>query len=435
MNNFESFKLPEFLNNSLKKMNIKQPTPIQEKAIPWALEGTDILANAPTGTGKTIAYLLPLLTKLNENNDTTALILVPTRELAAQIQVAARTLANNTMGVTLLIGGESIFKQILALRKKPRIVIGTPGRIIDHLRRKTLNLTPTKFLVLDETDRMLDMGFTEDLQHIVQKLPEVRQTLMFSATIPPSIKTLSSTYLKNPQHISVGSTTQPVQKIKQETLEIKSSDKFTCLIKELDNRQGSVIIFVKTKHSADRLADKLTEKKHEADAIHGDLKQRKRDQVIKNFRNLKKRIMVATDVAARGLDIPHIMHVINYDLPQCPEDYIHRIGRTGRAGMEGFALSFISPDETHKWKRIYNLIHLGKSEETSFSNKKPSRKRRKPFANKQANEQQPKKSRKPNESKNWNPKEKPFKKKRRNESQSKDSPFNRQKSFKKRAKG
>ncbi|HRE32128.1 MAG TPA: DEAD/DEAH box helicase, partial [Candidatus Berkiella sp.] len=251
-----------------------------------------------------------------------------------------------------------------ALKRRPRIIIGTPGRIIDHLQRRTLNLQSVRYLVLDETDRMLDMGFSQDIETILGNLQDERQTLLFSATLPQAIVKLSKKYLaENAQRIAIGSTTEPSRQIKQETIQVSSGSKFTTLLTALEEREGSVIIFVKTKISADKLAEKLQEKDHAADAIHGDLNQRKRDRVIREFRNNKCRILVATDIAARGIDIPHIMHVINYDLPQCPEDYIHRIGRTGRAGMTGFALSFVSPDERHKWKAIHRLIHAGEETE------------------------------------------------------------------------
>ncbi len=379
MTTFASFGLPSFLNESLDRMSIKIPTPIQEKAVPPGLEGFDILASAQTGTGKTIAYLLPLITNLLKDSQASALILAPTRELAAQIQQAAHALfgKNMSLNTALLIGGESMGKQLSALRRNPRLIVGTPGRINDHLQRRTLKLQETRFLVLDETDRMLDMGFTEALKKIVHYLPKERQTFMFSATMPSSIKALSMTYLTNPQHISVGSTTAPSLQVKQETLQTSANDKFPILLKELNDREGSIIIFVKTKHGADRLAEKLSNQNHPAAAIHGDLRQRKRDEVIRDFRNLKHRIVVATDVAARGLDIPHIKHVINYDLPQCPEDYIHRIGRTGRAGMEGSALSLIAPEDNQKWRRIHSLINLGKESPVAANTDTP-RKRSKP---------------------------------------------------------
>jgi len=382
MTTFKSFGLPSFLNESLEQMGITSPTPIQEKAIPAGLEGRDILGSAQTGTGKTIAYLIPLITNLMKTERSTALIMAPTRELADQIQAAARKLHGKKLGVVLLIGGDSMYKQLSALKRQPRLIVGTPGRINDHLTRGTLRLNETRFLVLDETDRMLDMGFSDVLKKIVHHLPKERQTFMFSATMPPSIKTLSMTYLTNPQHIAIGSTTQPIVKIKQEILQTLSADKFPCLLKELNKREGSVIIFVKTKHGADRLAEKLSRQNHHATAIHGDLKQRKREEVIRDFRNLTKRIMVATDIAARGLDIPHIKHVINYDLPQCPEDYIHRIGRTGRAGMEGHALSLVSPEDGNKWKRIHNLIETGKDDPSLAAvSKSPRKQKSRPYQN------------------------------------------------------
>jgi superfamily II DNA/RNA helicase len=217
---------------------------------------------------------------------------------------------------------------------------------------------------------------------------------MFSATMPPSIKTLSLTYLTDPKHISIGSTTQPIQKIKQETLQTSTSDKFSNLLKELNEREGSIIVFVKTKHSAERIAEKLIRQNHHASAIHGNLKQRQREAVLKDFRNLKKRIIIATDIAARGLDIPHIKHVINYDLPQCPEDYIHRIGRTGRAGMEGCAVSFISPEENQKWRRIHTLMHTGKDEAPSGSSGESRKKsKQRPFRSAEASKHGPSKHR------------------------------------------
>jgi len=374
MTTFASFGLPSPLNESLARLRFTVPTPIQAKAIPPGLEGEDILASAQTGTGKTIAYLLPLLTHLLNSSRTSALILAPTRELAAQIQDNARALLGKKVETVLLIGGESMGKQLSALRRHPRLIIGTPGRINDHLTRKTLILNETRFLVLDEIDRMLDMGFSQAIKKIVSYLPPERQTFMFSATLPHSIQQLSYTYLKNPRRIAIGDSTQHVAKIKQETIQTNSTDKFECLVSELNKRDGSVIVFVKTKHGADRLAEKLTRQNHEAAAMHGDLRQGKREEVIRNFRTLKKRIMIATDIAARGLDIPHIRHVINYDPPQCPEDYIHRIGRTGRAGLEGCALSFISPEDYHKWKNIPNLNLPGKSGPSSHHVDKPRKK-------------------------------------------------------------
>lgn len=359
MLNFKSFGLPSEMVQALERLEITAPTPIQEKAIPAALEGADLLATAQTGSGKTMAYLLPTITKMRHNAHEQALILAPTRELAEQIKNALVSLLGRKgqHDVALLIGGASLFKQFIALKKSPRFIIGTPGRIIDHLERGKLTLSGVRFLILDEVDRMLDMGFSEALEVILKDVPKERQTLMFSATLPPNIAKLSKKYLNNPTHITIGSTTQVALQIKQAVIKTTAGERFGHLLKELESREGSVIIFVKTKASADVLAEKLQAKEHRAEAIHGDLRQRRREAVIRAFRKGVSRIMVATDIAARGLDIPHIKHVINYDLPQCAEDYIHRIGRTGRAGLEGNALSFVLPSEGGKWKAIHRLLN------------------------------------------------------------------------------
>ena len=247
-------------------------------------------------------------------------------------------------------------KQLRQLGKRSRIIVGTPGRINDHLKRKSLNLSVTKYLVLDETDRMLDMGFTPQIEMVLKFIPKDHQTLLFSATLPQNILRISERYLRSPKRISAGSTSVPIAKIKQETLQVYKENKYDELIDQLIARKGSILVFVKTKRNADRMVKRLKEDDHSADAIHGDLRQSKRDRVINGFRRGVKRILVATDVAARGLDIPLIQHVINYDLPQVPEDYVHRIGRTGRAGSEGSALTFLTPDDRIMWNSISKLI-------------------------------------------------------------------------------
>lgn len=372
-------------------MQITAPTPIQQETIPLAIEGFDILASAQTGSGKTIAYLLPAILKLAKDPQSTALILAPTRELAAQVHQALMKLQGNaaSLKAALLIGGASMFNQLRDLRKKPRIIIGTPGRITDHLMRRTLSLGSVRFLIIDEADRMLDMGFGVQLDKIAEFLPQTRQTLMFSATLPPNIVKLSNKYLRDPKRVSIDSSKQEAPKIKQDTLHISTSEKRAKLTQELDQRQGSIIIFVKTKRRAESLAEELREKEYSADAIHGDLSQRQRDRAIQGFRNSKCRIIVATDVAARGLDIPHVMHVINYDLPDCPEDYVHRIGRTGRAGAEGFAMSFISPEERHKWRAIAQLLKIPFTDQGGGGRLEPGRRpyssqRRRPGGQKRA---------------------------------------------------
>jgi len=361
MENFNNMDLPGEIILSLERMSIITPTEIQKKAIPVALKGTDILASSQTGSGKTLAYLLPIISSIIKNNSR-ALVLVPTRELAHQVRT---TLNKVTMGFkvssAVLIGGEPMAKQYMQLKSPPQVIVATPGRLLDHLSQKTVKLVGVKTLVLDEMDRMLDMGMKEQVADINKHLPGKAQMLMFSATMPQDIISFSYKYVVNPERISVGSTTTAAVQIKQETLKVTDKEKFPELIKQLESRAGSVIVFVKTKRGADQLAKMLKFENHKADAIHGDLNQNRRDRVISAFSNYKTQILVATDVAARGLDIKHVMHVINYDLPMCAEDYLHRIGRTGRAGAEGYALSFISPEDSIRWKAIERLMTKGES--------------------------------------------------------------------------
>lgn len=362
MTTFEQFGLPAQLAAALARMKYTTPTPIQEQAIPLALQGKDVLGTAQTGTGKTAAFGIPLVAKLLGSPRGSALILTPTRELAAQvIEVIEQLLGQySPIKATLIIGGDSMPKQIAALRNRPRIIVGTPGRINDHLERGTLMLHEAGFLVLDEMDRMLDMGFETQIERIVKFLPAQRQTLMFSATLPDTITRMSAKYLNQPERIKVGATNATASNIEQEVVHVSESGKYEELLKQLKAREGSIIMFVRTKRGADRLAERLNKQNFRADALHGDLHQRQRERVIDAFREKKFRILVATDIAARGLDIPHIEHVINYDLPQVPEDYIHRIGRTARAGADGAAICFIAPSDHDKWREIHRLLHPGK---------------------------------------------------------------------------
>jgi len=358
MNSFEQLGLPAPLSAALAQMKYETPTPIQSKAIPVALTGRDILGSAQTGTGKTAAFSIPLIARLMNNPRGTALVLTPTRELATQIMEIIKQLLSQDRSIktALIIGGESMPNQIRMLKASPRIIIGTPGRINDHLERGTLRLHDANFLVLDETDRMLDMGFGVQLDAMFRYLPKVRQTLMFSATLPAAIVKLSEKYLNNPERVAVVSDSQTVQKLTQDVQYVAKEEKYTRLLEELDARDGSILVFVKTKRNSDQMAEKLQRKGYAAEAIHGDLRQNRRNKVIQMFRDQKYRILVATDVVARGLDIPHIEHVINYDLPMAAEDYIHRIGRTARAGAAGSALCLISPDDQKKWRAIERLL-------------------------------------------------------------------------------
>ena len=356
--NFSDLKIENKLKKSIELAEFKNPTPIQKESIPVSLTGRDILGTAQTGTGKTLAFTIPMINKLIKDKNAMSLIVCPTRELATQVMATVLKLNVREIGIgnALLIGGESMQKQLRKLSKKARIIVGTPGRINDHLKRRSLDLSKVNYLVLDETDRMLDMGFTPQIEQILNFVPKDHQTLLFSATLPDNILRISQKYLKNPERISVGSLSTPIEKIKQETFEITQDKKYHELINQLVERSGSILVFVKTKHGADKIVKRLKYDGHKADAIHGNLRQSKRDRVITGFRNGNSRILVATDVAARGLDIPLIQHVINYDLPQVPEDYIHRIGRTGRAGKEGSALTFLIPSDRSMWNSISKLI-------------------------------------------------------------------------------
>jgi superfamily II DNA/RNA helicase len=344
------------------------------------MKGKDILGSAQTGTGKTAAFGIPLIARLMSNPKGSALVMTPTRELATQVLTQLRLMLGKSRDIktALLIGGDSMSKQIRQIRDRPRIIVGTPGRINDHLDRGILKLKHSDFLVLDETDRMLDAGFTVQIEKVMTFLAPQRQTLLFSATVAPNIARIAEKYLNDPVRVSVSKSSTPAPNIKQDTIKVSDGEKYTSLLTSLDERDGSIIVFVKTKRGTEKMAKRLQKEGHSAEAIHGDLKQSKRDRVIASFRKMKYRILVATDVAARGLDIPHIEHVINYDLPQCAEDYVHRIGRTARAGATGSALSFITPADRGKWGAIDRLLNPNSKKESRSrkpSSRKPSRKR------------------------------------------------------------
>ena len=357
MQKFSDLSISLLVLDAIKKLKLIKPTPIQKISIPLALEGNDILGTAQTGTGKTYAFGIPLINHLTLDKNSYAIILTPTRELALQVSSALKDLTSmkNIIDTAVIIGGDSIQKQLKQL-KKARLVVGTPGRIHDHIRRKSLKLSKFNFLVLDETDRMLDMGFVDEIKSIIEKLPS-HQTLLFSATLPKKISDIAKNFMTNPQRVNVGEENTPLTNIKQEIKNVNQKEKFEHLKLELLEINGSVVLFVKTKRSADKIALKLRKDKFNAEAIHGDLRQSKREKVILKFRKNRFQILVATDVAARGLDIPHIEHVINYDIPQNPEDYIHRIGRTARAGAKGRALTFLTDGDKKNWNAIGKLIN------------------------------------------------------------------------------
>ena len=378
MNNFEAFALPKTLQKSLEKLTLKKPTEVQVKTIPSALDGKDVIVSAPTGTGKTLAFSIPAITNIINNENYHALIITPTRELANQIHNIIKSLLshNHNIKAALLIGGMPMEKQFNSLKQNPAIIIGTPGRINDHLSRKTLKLSNTKLVVLDEMDRMLDMGFSVQIDQIFEFIKPEKQVLMLSATIPPAIRKLSQKYLKEPEKVTIDAAEIVNTDIKQEFIHIDSSEKFPRLLEELTKREGTIIIFVKTRRNTEDLAKKLVKQSFKAKAIHGGLRQHQRDKILRLFREEKYNIVIATDVAARGIDVPHIKHVINYNLPTNPEDYVHRVGRTGRAGQEGYALCFISSNEKKEWFYLDNFLNPGKKPQKQHNDhKKPQQKK------------------------------------------------------------
>lgn len=330
------------LVNSLKGLRIKTPTPVQLQSIPVLLEGKDVVAQAQTGTGKTLAFLLPILERINsENSNIQALIITPTRELALQISNELNKLAPVVnANVLAAYGGMDVNRQTRKLKGSIHIVVGTPGRIIDHIRRGTINLSTVKMLVLDEADQMLHMGFLPDVEKILQKLSPKRQTMLFSATIPLKIRNLSKRYMKSPVNIAIANKNVTLDEIKQLVVHTTVREKQETLFKLIDESNPYLaLIFCRTKVNVQVLNDALCRRGYLSDELHGDLPQAKRQQVLKRFKTAKLQILVATDIAARGLDVEGITHVFNYDVPEDVESYIHRIGRTGRAGETGLAIT------------------------------------------------------------------------------------------------
>lgn len=330
-------------------MGFEESTPIQEKVIPIALSGADLIGQAQTGTGKTAAFSIPLLEKIDVQSDKIqALVLAPTRELAIQVAEELSKLGSHK-GVKQLpiYGGQDIGRQIRALKNRPHVIIATPGRLIDHLERRTICLNDVETVVLDEADEMLNMGFLEEIQKILSAVPAERQTMLFSATMPAPIRKLADQFLHNPEHITV--TPKVVQKptIAQYYCEVSERQKFDALCRLIDMEAPDLaIIFGRTKRRVDELSAGLQKRGYFAEGLHGDLSQNQRDQVMRKFREGQIEILVATDVAARGIDVSNVTHVYNFDIPQDPESYVHRVGRTGRAGRKGVATTLVTPRET-----------------------------------------------------------------------------------------
>jgi ATP-dependent RNA helicase DeaD len=346
---FAEFGLEPKVLQAITELGFEESTPIQDKAIPIAMAGQDLIGQAQTGTGKTAAFGIPLINKIPTSEERiVALIMTPTRELAIQVadEIGKLTRYKGLRSLPIY-GGQEIGRQIRALKKKPQIIIGTPGRLLDHINRKTIRLEDVQTVILDEADEMLDMGFMEDIQSILKQVPDERHTMLFSATMPANIQKLAQQFLKNPEHVSVIPKQITAPLIEQSYIEVHERQKFEALSRLLDMESPELaIIFGRTKRRVDELSEALQKRGYTADGLHGDLSQNQRDSVMRKFRDGSIDVLVATDVAARGLDVSGVTHVINFDLPQDPESYVHRIGRTGRAGKEGTAWSFVTPRET-----------------------------------------------------------------------------------------
>lgn len=362
--------MPDFLSLGISKEIVSKlndngvviPTPIQEKAIPFIMDGKDLIAQAQTGTGKTLAFILPILEKINPNASyTTALIVTPTRELAIQITDEVNKLILGLEGVNVLAvyGGQDVEKQLKKLKKNMQIVVGTPGRLLDHINRGTLKLSKVSNLVLDEADQMLHIGFLNEVEKIIRETPDNKQSMLFSATIPDEIKTLAKKYMNKPEYIQIEKTQGPAENVKQVAIYTIDRAKQATLIQLIETyRPYLAVIFCRTKRRVSKLYEVLKSTGLHCDELHGDLSQAKREQVMKRFREAEIQLLIATDVAARGLDVDGVTHVFNYDIPQDSESYIHRIGRTGRAGTKGIAITLYSSKDRPLLDMIEKELNL-----------------------------------------------------------------------------
>lgn len=357
---FEELNLSSNLRKAVTEMGFTEATPIQAETIPQLLKGRDMIGQARTGTGKTAAFAIPIIERVDTaDKSLQALVMCPTRELAMQVTEEFRKLYKYYYGLSVVCvyGGQEISRQISALYKRPQIIVGTPGRIMDHMRRRTIKLDTIKFVVLDEADEMLNMGFRDDMETILGQTPKTRQTAMFSATMNREIMRLMNRYQNNPVHIDTTQHKISVPKIEQAYCDMLEGEKPDALTNIIDQHNLNVaLVFSNTKSKVERIAKKLKNEGYPAEALHGGLDQRRRERVMNSFRGGAVRILVATDVAGRGIDVKNIDAVINYDLPQADEDYIHRIGRTGRAGKSGKAFTFVVG------KQLYDLMRIQRAE-------------------------------------------------------------------------
>ena len=362
MKSFSELSLSSVLKKNLAQQGFVEPTPVQARAIPPALAGRDVVATAQTGTGKTLAFVLPLLESLTQPplaSGIGAVILSPTRELAIQIhEVFVKLAAGTGIRAAVVVGGLSEHAQLQAIRAGAQVLIATPGRLCDFLQRRLVNLRSVRHLVLDEADRMLDMGFLPAIKMIIGTMPSERQTMCFSATIESSVAHVIGAHVRNPVRVEIGSITKPCEQVSLHVYEVEQDRRLGLLHRMLQQEEGSFLVFARTKHGADRLAKKLAGGGVKAARIHGDRTQSQRNQALRGFQEGQYRVLVATDVAARGIHVEGIAHVVNYDLPHVPEDFIHRVGRTGRAGARGTATTFgtrSERSEIHKIERALNI--------------------------------------------------------------------------------
>ncbi|MBI2483287.1 DEAD/DEAH box helicase [Candidatus Uhrbacteria bacterium] len=353
---FTDFAISPQLKESIAKAGFTTPTPIQAQAIPPALAGRDLIGSAQTGTGKTAAFVVPIVERLRGKRGLGALILTPTRELAMQIEEVFHQLARGQVRVTTVIGGASMSRQYQALKAQPNVVIATPGRLLDHLGQQTVDLRPLQVLVLDEADRMLDMGFAPQINRILAAVPKERQTMLFSATIPPEIAALSRAELRNPVRIEIARSGMTAEKVAQAVFRVPQTQKTSLLLWLLEEQTGPTIVFTRTKHRADRIARTLKERGFPVAVLHANRSLSQRMAALEGFKRGTFRVLVATDIAARGIDVVDIAHVVNYDLPHVAEDYVHRVGRTARAERSGHAWSFAGPDEQKQLRDIERLL-------------------------------------------------------------------------------
>lgn len=356
MNDFYGLGIAPNLLKRLEELKLTTPTPIQTKAIPLGIQGKDVVGIAQTGTGKTLAFSIPMLQQISATKGK-GLVILPTRELALQVEETVRKIAGSFgLRTAVLIGGASMNMQLQTLRKNPHVIVATPGRLIDHLEQRTVRLDQVKVLVLDEADRMLDMGFAPQIDRIMREVPKERQTMLFSATMPAAIAKIAARQMKLPVSVEIAPAGTASERVEQEMFMVQKHDKIRLLEKLLGEYHGTVLVFSRTKHGARKICRSVKSMGHGAAELHSDRSLAQRREALEGFKSGKYRVLIATDIAARGIDVKGIELVVNFDLPDQAEDYVHRIGRTGRAGHSGKAISFATPDQSNDIRQIERLV-------------------------------------------------------------------------------